>query len=107
MISRDCDFQEFLRRVEGLDFHELQCKVVEEGNETNGMLMRFRTKKERSNSGCQSYYDELHDFAFILNRGQKPAGMTKATAMQVKPIIESLVSQGQLEETVLEMFNQW
>ena len=107
MISRNCDFKEFLQHIEGLNKEKIKSKVEEERKQVKGMLLRFRTMKEVRNSDCQSYYDELHQFAFILNFFQKPEGMTKETALMVKPIIESLVSKGDLLPTALEMFEQW
>lgn len=50
------------------------------------------------------YYTKIKDLSFILNSGSKPFTISDENISEIKPIIKSLISKGQLSKEILDIF---
>jgi hypothetical protein len=50
------------------------------------------------------YYHFVHEFAFLIKTGIKPGTMPDDDFFRTKPIIEKLVEKGQLNNSILQIY---
>jgi hypothetical protein len=64
-----------------------------------------KTRKDRDEEYLRhEYYHFVHKFAFLIKTGIKPGAMPDDDFFRTKPIIEKLVEKGQLDASILQIY---
>lgn len=95
-----------IKKLADLDWLEM---VTENGKECNAIEKISIPRKAENKTDIeylqQKYLSNLKGLGFFLGQGIKPYGVDEDTFQSFKPLIESLVSKGQMKEEILTVFD--
>lgn len=94
-IDTKYDFFKFIKRCIGLSYLEIISKA-----EQQVAWAECLTLKERAD-GAGQYAAELKSFLFFLRHGQRPSS---GSFLAYRPVVESLVTTGELNPSALDVF---
>ena len=101
------DIQAFLNSISDLDPLEMVWEVRREEAAVQRALSAGRGTKEAGKQyeyKAMKYEQLLRAFVFFLKFGTKPAGISLWDFCLFRPIAERLVARGQLESSILDLF---
>ncbi len=101
------DFDDFIRRVKDLEYHEMIRVADREAAAVEYRLHgRGKTAQAKQAAGGRDYRRLLGGFLYLLSQGTKPDGVDDWDFPRMRPAIESLVQRQILRAEALNVFSR-
>jgi hypothetical protein len=105
MVSTRFDFDEFVKVVKDLNYHEILAKTQEEIYETKKCTAGgVRGAPAARKAGAGEYRNLLGGLVFLLSENRKPSSVQSWDLIKMRPVVESLVSRGERPPESLRVF---
>lgn len=75
MISSDCDFKEFLNKIQHHDYVEILLAANAEATAAERTVYKNRKTRDDRTDAFRTYADTLKDFIYFLRNGIKPTSI--------------------------------
>lgn len=100
------DFNDFLRRMSSLDYHDILIKAEQEGTNVEKGSSKVKGAVERRKMGSLEYAQKIKEFLFFMRYGQKPAGVSDEDFQKYYDVVKHLVDKGQFKSSIRTMFSK-
>jgi hypothetical protein len=102
MLSKSCDFDEFLERVRDRDYLEVIYLADKEATEAERLKYRSRAGKVVPPEACSGYVDTLKGFIRFMRYGVKSPSMENALRKGLQAFREAVIENYTKEAETME-----
>jgi len=104
VISRDFSIAEFVDSVKALARVRIMADTEREMGLAEYASFTSKTSRDFKRRGSVHYAETLMGLMFLLRYGRKPNGVSPVDFLSFRPIIDGLVSRGELKSEALQLF---
>ena len=89
MISKSCDFNEFLEKVNGQEYPDILLAANDEATAAERFFHKMKFREENRIASFQEYAMVLKDFIYFLRNGIKPSSIREFDFQEFQAVRES------------------
>jgi hypothetical protein len=104
MTNSPYDFQGFLQRMARLSYIEILREADKECALVECTLSRVKNAPRNRDQGGVAYCSQIKEFLFFMQNFTRPGSASLANFQAYKPVVQSLISRGELSDGTLTLF---
>lgn len=105
MINSPYDFHAFLQRMTKLSHIEILQEADKECALVERTLFSVKGAPKRRDQGGDAYCSQIKEFLFFMRSGKRPGSVSTTNFQVYKPVVQSLISKGELAVETLNLFS--
>ena len=103
--SEKYNIQSFINEAKEMEFPALFIHCQKELNFLDNIKFTAKSPLKDLEWEIKNYREFIHQFAYILHSGSRPASMEKSDFLRTKPIFENLVEKNQWKSEGLSIYD--